>query len=46
MVYFFRDDVRAYMKYNEILYQILYIYIYIECGYNVVQVKASKFNEK
>ena len=34
------------MKYNEMLFEIIIIYIVIcGCGFSVIQVKASKFTE-
>ena len=35
------------MKDNEMLFEIMYIYIVVcRCGFSVIQVKASKFTEK
>ena len=42
----FRGHVWAYMKGNEMLFQIIYLYMwYYGCGFGVIQVKASKFIE-
>ena len=34
------------MKGNEMLFEIIYILWFCECGFSVIQVKASKFTEK
>ena len=47
MIYTFRGHIRAYKKANEMLFEIIYIYIVVcGCGFSVIQVKASKFTEK
>ena len=46
MIYIVRGHVRAYFKGNEMLCEIMYIYIVVcGCGFIVIQVKVSKFTE-
>ena len=46
VIYIFRGHVWAYMKDNEMLFEIIYIYIVVcRCGFSVIQVKAPKFTE-
>ena len=46
VIYIFKGHIRAHMKGNEMLFEIIYIYIAVcGCGFNVIQVKALKFTE-
>ena len=46
VIYIFRGHISAHLKGNEMLFEIIYIYIVVcGCGFSVIRVKASKFTE-
>ena len=45
VIYIFKGHIRAHMKGNEMLFEMIYIFCGLWVWFSVIQVKASKFTE-